>query len=87
MTELRNPQFPPEVAVKVTLLNFMITPEGLQVSQQKHNSNNNNNGRRAKTSKTRLHLLAKMKRKGGEEGSRGFAAGKERLKRGAFKGR
>ena len=30
VTELRNPQFTPEVAVKVTLLNFMITPEGLQ---------------------------------------------------------
>jgi len=29
-TESRNPQFPPEIAVKVTLLNFMITPEGLQ---------------------------------------------------------
>ena len=31
-TEARNPEFPPEIAVKVTLLNFMITPEGLQVS-------------------------------------------------------
>eukprot|EP00095_Tigriopus_kingsejongensis_P002576 maker-scaffold274_size229011-snap-gene-1.23 protein:Tk02576 transcript:maker-scaffold274_size229011-snap-gene-1.23-mRNA-1 annotation:"hypothetical protein LOTGIDRAFT_210054" len=30
VTELRNPHFPPEVSVKVTLLNFMITPEGLQ---------------------------------------------------------
>ena len=30
VTELRNPHFPPEIAVKVTLLNFMITPEGLQ---------------------------------------------------------
>ena len=29
-TESRNPQFPPEIAVKVTLINFMITPEGLQ---------------------------------------------------------
>ena len=29
-TELRNPHFAPEVAVKVTLLNFTITPEGLQ---------------------------------------------------------
>lgn len=32
---LRNPQFPPEIAVKVTLLNFMITPEGLQVRKRK----------------------------------------------------
>ena len=32
---LRNPQFPPEIAVKVTLLNFMITPEGLQVRKGK----------------------------------------------------
>ena len=30
-TENRNPKFPPEIAVKVTLLNFMITQEGLQV--------------------------------------------------------
>ena len=30
MTDIRNPHFPPEVAVKVTVLNFMITPEGLQ---------------------------------------------------------
>ena len=30
VTELRNPHFAPEVAVKVTLLNFTITPEGLQ---------------------------------------------------------
>ncbi|CAB4069325.1 DNAH [Lepeophtheirus salmonis] len=30
VTSLRNPHFPPEVAIKVTLLNFMITPEGLQ---------------------------------------------------------
>ncbi|PAA64367.1 hypothetical protein BOX15_Mlig029056g2 [Macrostomum lignano] len=29
-TKLRNPHYLPEVAVKVTLLNFMITPEGLQ---------------------------------------------------------
>ena len=29
-TESRNPHFPPEIAVKVTLINFMITPEGLQ---------------------------------------------------------
>ncbi|XP_073386521.1 uncharacterized protein [Physcomitrium patens] len=29
-TKLRNPHYFPEVAVKVTLLNFMITPEGLQ---------------------------------------------------------
>ena len=28
-TKLRNPHYLPEVAVKVTLLNFMITPEGL----------------------------------------------------------
>jgi dynein heavy chain len=31
VTDLRNPHFAPEVAVKVTVLNFMITPEGLQV--------------------------------------------------------
>ena len=30
VTDIRNPHFPPEVAVKVTVLNFMITPEGLQ---------------------------------------------------------
>ncbi len=30
VSELRNPHFTPEVAVKVTLLNFTITPEGLQ---------------------------------------------------------
>ena len=30
VTDLRNPHFPPEVAVKVTVINFMITPEGLQ---------------------------------------------------------
>lgn len=29
-TKLRNPHYLPEVAVKVTLLNFMITPEGLE---------------------------------------------------------
>ena len=29
-TKLRNPHYMPEVSVKVTLLNFMITPEGLQ---------------------------------------------------------
>jgi len=29
-TKLRNPHYLPEVSVKVTLLNFMITPEGLQ---------------------------------------------------------
>jgi dynein heavy chain len=29
-TKLRNPHYLPEVAVKVTLLNFMITPAGLQ---------------------------------------------------------
>ncbi|KAL3161683.1 hypothetical protein ABBQ38_008782 [Trebouxia sp. C0009 RCD-2024] len=29
-TALRNPHYLPEVAVKVTLLNFMITPEGLE---------------------------------------------------------
>uniref|UniRef100_A0A1I8HSD8 Dynein axonemal heavy chain 7 n=1 Tax=Macrostomum lignano TaxID=282301 RepID=A0A1I8HSD8_9PLAT len=29
-TKMRNPHYLPEVAVKVTLLNFMITPEGLQ---------------------------------------------------------
>ena len=31
VTDLRNPHFQPEVAVKVAVLNFMITPEGLQV--------------------------------------------------------
>ncbi|XP_059095302.1 dynein axonemal heavy chain 3-like [Tigriopus californicus] len=30
VTDLKNPHFPPEVSVKVTLMNFMITPEGLQ---------------------------------------------------------
>lgn len=29
-TKLRNPHYLPEIAVKVTLLNFMITPDGLQ---------------------------------------------------------
>lgn len=29
-TKLRNPHYLPEIAVKVTLLNFMITPVGLQ---------------------------------------------------------
>lgn len=29
-TKLRNPHYFPEVAVKVTLLNFMITPIGLE---------------------------------------------------------
>jgi dynein heavy chain len=29
-TKLRNPHFLPELAVKVSLLNFMITPEGLE---------------------------------------------------------
>ena len=29
-TKLRNPHYLPEVATKVTLLNFMITPEGLE---------------------------------------------------------
>jgi dynein heavy chain len=29
-TKLRNPHYLPEISVKVTLLNFMITPEGLQ---------------------------------------------------------
>lgn len=29
-TKLRNPHYLPEIAVKVTLLNFMITPFGLQ---------------------------------------------------------
>jgi len=30
ITRLRNPHYLPEIAVKVTLLNFMITPEGLE---------------------------------------------------------
>jgi len=29
-TKLRNPHYLPEIAVKVTLLNFMITPSGLE---------------------------------------------------------
>ena len=29
-TKLRNPHYLPEISVKITLLNFMITPEGLQ---------------------------------------------------------
>ena len=29
-TKLRNPHYLPETSVKVTLLNFMITPEGLE---------------------------------------------------------
>lgn len=29
-TKLRNPHYLPEISVKVTLLNFMITPEGMQ---------------------------------------------------------
>lgn len=29
-TKLRNPHYPPEVAVKVSLLNFFVTPEGLE---------------------------------------------------------
>ena len=29
-TKLRNPHFPPEVSVKVSLLNFFVTPEGLE---------------------------------------------------------
>lgn len=29
-TKLRNPHYLPEISVKVTLLNFMITPEGLE---------------------------------------------------------
>lgn len=29
-TKLRNPHYLPEIAVKVSLLNFMITPEGLE---------------------------------------------------------
>ena len=36
VTDLRNPHFAPEVSVKVALLNFMITPEGLQVSTNKN---------------------------------------------------
>jgi dynein heavy chain len=29
-TKLRNPHYPPEVSVKVSLLNFFVTPEGLE---------------------------------------------------------
>merc|ERR1719498_259755 len=29
-TKLPNPHYPPEVCVQVTLLNFMVTPEGLE---------------------------------------------------------
>lgn len=29
-TKLRNPHYPPEVCVKVSLLNFFVTPEGLE---------------------------------------------------------
>ena len=29
-TKLSNPHYPPEICVKVTLLNFMVTPEGLE---------------------------------------------------------
>lgn len=29
-TKLRNPHYPPELCTKVSLLNFMITPEGLE---------------------------------------------------------
>lgn len=29
-TKLANPHYPPEICVKVTLLNFMVTPEGLE---------------------------------------------------------
>lgn len=29
-TKLRNPHYMPEIATKVSLLNFMITPEGLE---------------------------------------------------------
>ena len=32
-TKLRNPHYLPEVATKVSLLNFMITPEGLEDQQ------------------------------------------------------
>lgn len=32
-TKLRNPHYPPEVAVKVSLLNFFVTPEGLEEQQ------------------------------------------------------
>jgi hypothetical protein len=29
-TKVRNPHYPPEVSVKVSLLNFFVTPEGLE---------------------------------------------------------
>ena len=29
-TNLATPHYPPEICVKVTLLNFMVTPEGLE---------------------------------------------------------
>ena len=29
-TKLRNPHYLPEIATKVTIVNFMITPEGLE---------------------------------------------------------
>lgn len=29
-TKLANPHYPPEICVKVTLLNFTVTPEGLE---------------------------------------------------------
>lgn len=29
-TKLSNPHYTPEICVKVTLLNFMVTPEGLE---------------------------------------------------------
>jgi hypothetical protein len=29
-TRVRNPHYPPEVSVKVSLLNFFVTPEGLE---------------------------------------------------------
>ena len=29
-TKMRNPHYPPEVSVKVSLLNFFVTPEGLE---------------------------------------------------------
>lgn len=29
-TKLSNPHYPPEVCVKVTLINFMVTPDGLE---------------------------------------------------------
>jgi dynein heavy chain, axonemal len=29
-SKLSNPHYPPEICVKVTLLNFMVTPDGLE---------------------------------------------------------